>query len=143
MWNCGAAGTCRAFADIEETLPFALKGIDTDNGSEFLDWHVVGHYADRDVSVKQARSRPYRKNDQAHIEQKNYTHARQLLGYGRHGHAELVEAVDGLLKAWSLWKNLYHPTIASLNAGGREVVGSGGTRRRQGRRCNGWSMPGN
>jgi len=124
IWNCGAAATCEGLRDIEETLPFGMKGIDTDNGSEFLNWHLVKHYAKRDVKVKQTRSRPYRKNDQAHIEQKNYTHVRQLLGYGRYGHAELVESVDGLLKTWSLWKNLYHPTMRQVECrreGGRRI----------------------
>jgi hypothetical protein len=111
IWNSGAAATCAGLADIEESLPFGLRGMDTDNGSEFLNWHVVGHYRDRDIAVKQTRSRPYRKNDQAHIEQKNYTHVRQLLGYERYGHEVLVPAVDGLLRTWSLWKNLYHPTM--------------------------------
>ena len=111
IWNCGSHATCRGLTDIEINLPFELKGIDTDNGSEFLNWHVVGHYQNREVKVKQTRSRPYRKNDQAHIEQKNYTHVRQLLGYERYGHEELVESVNGLLKYWSLWKNLFHVTM--------------------------------
>lgn len=115
IWNTGARTTCEGLQEVEKTLPFALKGIDTDNGSEFLNWHVVKHYRDREVAVKQTRSRPYRKNDQAHVEQKNYTHVRQLMGYDRYGHAELVEPINGLLSYWSLWKNLYHPTMRQVS----------------------------
>ena len=53
IWNCGAHVTCSGLAEIEENLPFGLKGLDTDNGSEFLNWHVVGHYQNREVQVKQ------------------------------------------------------------------------------------------
>ena len=124
-WNRGQHGTCEAFRRIEAALPFTLKGVDTDNGGEFLNWHLVSHFADRDVAVEQTRSRPYHKNDQAHIEQKNYTHVRALLGYDRVGYAELTESVDRLLAYWSLWNNLYSPTMRQIGKrrekGGRVV----------------------
>ena len=113
-WNRGQYGTCEAFERIEASLPFALKGVDTDNGGEFLNWHLVSHFADRDVAVKQTRSRPYHKNDQAHIEQKNCTHVRALLGYDRIGHAELTDSLDRLLAYRSLWNNLYSPTMRQV-----------------------------
>jgi len=114
IWNRGAKATREALQDIEENLPFTMLGIDTDNGSEFLNWHVISHYADRDVRVEQTRSRPYQKNDQARIEQKNWTHVRQLLGYERYSHKELVAPINGLLEYWGLWKNLYHPTMRQV-----------------------------
>lgn len=124
-WNRGQHGTCEAFRRIEAALPFALKGVDTDNGGEFLNWHLVSHFAERDVAVEQTRSRPYHKNDQAHIEQKNYTHVRALLGYDRVGYAELTETVDRLLAYWSSWNNLYSPTMRQIGKrrekGGRVV----------------------
>ena len=124
-WNRGQHGVCEALRSIEAALPFALKGIDTDNGGEFLNWHVVAHFAQRDVKVLQTRSRPYHKNDQAHVEQKNHTHVRAFLGYERIGHAEVVESMDRLMVYWSLWNNLYSPTMRQIErrreAGGRVV----------------------
>jgi hypothetical protein len=124
-WNRGQHGVCEAFRAIEAALPFALKGVDTDNGGEFLNWHLVSHFANREVKVEQTRSRPYHKNDQAYVEQKNYTHVRALLGYDRIGHAEVVDSLNGLLAYWSLWNNLYSPTMRQIERrrekGGRVV----------------------
>jgi hypothetical protein len=124
-WNRGQYGVCERFVEIESALPFALLGVDTDNGGEFLNWHLVAHFADREVAIEQTRSRPYHKNDQAYVEQKNYTHVRALLGYGRLGHRELVEPLNGLLAYWSLWNNLYSPTMRQIERrrekGGRVV----------------------
>ena len=124
-WNRGQHSVCEAFKRIEEALPFALKGVDTDNGGEFLNWHLVSHFADRDVKVEQTRSRPYQKNDQAHIEQKNYTHVRALLGYDRLEHPQIVESLDRLLAYWSHWNNLYSPTMRQIERrrekGGRVI----------------------
>lgn len=113
-WNRGQHGVCEAFTRIEAALPFVWKGVDTDNGGEFLNWHLVSHLADRDIAVEQTRSRPYHKNDQAHIEQKNYTHVRALLGYDRIGYAEVIDSLDRLLAYWSLWNNLYSPTMRQV-----------------------------
>ena len=124
-WNRGQHGVCEAFRAIESALPFALKGVDTDNGGEFLNWHLVSHFANREVKVEQTRSRPYHKNDQAYVEQKNYTHVRALLGYDRIGHAEIVASLNELLAYWSLWNNLYSPTMRQIDRrrekGGRVV----------------------
>jgi hypothetical protein len=94
---------------IRAVLPFELLGIDSDNGGEFLNHHLYGWA--KAEGIKQTRSRPYRKNDQAHVEQKNYTHVRQLLGYERLAHRELIEPLERLLSLWSLWKNLYCVTM--------------------------------
>ena len=98
IWNRGQEVTLKALEEMELSFPFRLRGIDTDNGSEFLNWHVVTHFANRPIRVEQTRSRPYQKNDQARIEQKNWTHVRQLMGYDRFGHRELVDPINGLLR---------------------------------------------
>jgi hypothetical protein len=72
-----------AIASVEAALPFAILGIDSDNGGEFLNWHLVDYFRRRRTPVGFTRSRPYRKNDNAHVEQKNWTHVRQLVGYVR------------------------------------------------------------
>ena len=109
VWNRGQHATCQGLAAIEKAQPFELKGIDSDNGGEFLNHHLYGWLAER--GIKQTRSRAYHKNDQAHVEQKNYTHVRQLLGYNRLGYYELLAPLNELLEIWSLWRNLYCVTM--------------------------------
>ena len=69
--------------DIEQRLPFKLLGIDSDNGSEFINYHLKAFCDERKIRV--TRGRPYKKDDNAHIEQKNWTHVRKILGYLRYG----------------------------------------------------------
>lgn len=107
VWNRGALATRERLLELEGALPFAIRKLDFDNGTEFLNAHLVGHFRGREPKVELSRSRPYRKNDNAHVEQKNYTHVRQLLGDDRFEHQELVEPLNEALAAWSLWNNLY------------------------------------
>ena len=122
VWNRGQYTTLQGIEAITAAQPFDLKGIDSDNGGEFLNHHL--HRWTKEKSIKQTRSRPYRKNDQAHVEQKNYTHVRQLLGYDRLGHQELIEPLTVLLEKWSLFKNLYCVTmeqISKTRKGSKEI----------------------
>lgn len=77
----GQKGIKLALENIAKRLPFPLKGIDPDNGSEFINWQLYNHCLANNIEF--TRGRPYAKNDNAHIEQKNYTHVRKLMGYGR------------------------------------------------------------
>lgn len=113
-WNRGQHGVCEAFAAMERQMPFAIRGVDTDNGGEFLNHHLHSHFKQRAEPVQLTRSRPYHKNDQAHVEQKNDTHVRQLLGYDRLGYVELVGPMFTLLEIWSLWRNLFCPTLKQI-----------------------------
>ena len=107
VWNRGAHATCQRFTEIEQAVCFPIHAVDFDNGTEFLNAHFISHFRNREPKVHLSRSRPYRKNDNAHIEQKNYTHVRLLLGDDRFEDYELVEPLNELLKLWSLWNNLY------------------------------------
>jgi hypothetical protein len=109
IWNRGQHVTREGLQEIKTSQPFDLKGIDSDNGAEFLNHHVHGWL--KAQGIQQTRSRPYRKNDQAHVEQKNYTHVRQFLGYDRLEHSEILPALNELLRIWSLWRNLYCVTM--------------------------------
>jgi len=120
-WNRGQHNVCGAFAEIEEALPFALLGVDTDNGGEFLNYHLHQHFTGREKPVKMTRSRPYHKNDQAHVEQKNSTHVRQLLGFDRLGNDLVVPHVTELLEAWSIWRNGF---TTSFKQTSKERIGS-------------------
>ena len=78
-------------------MPFALLGFDSDNGGEFLNHHLWSYMRERKVAVEFTRSRPYHSDDNAHVEQKNWTWARQLLGYGRLEDPELVGPISALV----------------------------------------------
>jgi hypothetical protein len=107
VWNRGGYATRERLREIQAALPFAITKLDFDNGTEFLNAHFLSHFKAQEPKIELSRSRPYRKNDNAHIEQKNYTHVRLLLGDDRFEHHELVDALNEVLREWSLWNNLY------------------------------------
>jgi hypothetical protein len=112
MWGRGQAGTLAALQDIEASLPFSLLGLDSDNGGEFLNHHVLHWLQKRPRPVFMTRSRPYKKDDNAHVEQKNWTHVRQCFGYERHDNPELVEPMNGLVKgAYGQLLNYFHGSL--------------------------------
>jgi hypothetical protein len=112
VWNKGAAGVLAATRAVEERLPFALLGFDSDNGGEFLNHHLWAYMRERKVAVEFTRSRPYHSDDNAHVEQKNWTWARQLLGYGRLENPELVEPISALYReVWAPWQNFFLPCL--------------------------------
>ena len=113
-WNRGQHSVCNAFEAIETHLPFELLGVDTDNGGEFLNRHLHRHFTTRKTAIEMTRSRPYHKNDQAHVEQKNSTHVRQLLGHDRLGHESLMKPVFDLLEAWSVWRNHFTSSFKQI-----------------------------
>jgi hypothetical protein len=111
-WNKGSAGVRNQIEDIEKTLPFPILGFDCDNGSEFLNHHLMRYFSRRDKAVQFTRSRPYRKNDNAHVEQKNWTHVRHLFGYDRFEKPCLVALMNDLYKhEWSQYQNHFCPTM--------------------------------
>ena len=112
VWNKGAAGVLEQTKDVEERLPFAILGFDFDNGSEWLNWTLIRYLQVRARPILLTRSRPYHKDDNAHIEQKNWMWPRQLLGYGRLADAQLVEPINGLYKeAWGPLHNFFLPSM--------------------------------
>jgi len=112
MWGRGQAGTLAALGDMEASLPFALLGLDSDNGGEFLNYHVMNWLQKRARPVFMTRSRPYKKDDNAHVEQKNWTHIRQCFGYERHDNPEVVESINLLVKgAYGQLLNYFHASL--------------------------------
>ena len=109
VWNRGQQASFEGLESIWESQPFDLLGMDSDNGGEFLNFHLY-HWLKKH-GIKQTRSRPYYKNDQAYVEQKNHTHVRQFLGYERLEHRELLDDLNDLLKLWSQWRNLFCVTM--------------------------------
>jgi hypothetical protein len=107
VWNRGGHATRERLSEIQAALPFSITKLDFDNGTEFLNAHFITHFKAQEPKIELSRSRPYRENDNAHIEQKNDTHVRVLLGDDRFEHCELVEALNEVPCEWSLWNNLY------------------------------------
>jgi hypothetical protein len=112
VWNKGAIGVLTQIQDIENRLPFDILGFDSDNGNEFLNWHLIRYLTDeqRPRQIQFTRSRPYHSDDNAHVEQKNWTHVRQLFGYERFNNQAVVELMNDLYKnEMSLMNNYFLP----------------------------------
>src|ERR1700693_1825930 len=116
----GQRHVCEAINEITTVLPFPLKGLDSDNGSEFINMHLLRYCKEKGIQL--TRGRPYKKNDNAHIEQKNWTHVRKLLGWQRYDTAAVLEAINDLYRnelGW--WMNYFQPTVKLLR---KERLGS-------------------
>ncbi len=112
VWGKGETAVLQQIEDIELSLPFPLLGFDSDNGSEFLNHHLLRHFAERKRPVQFTRSRAYHKDDNSHIEQKNWTHVRQWLGYHRFDIPEIVPLLNELYTSeWRLFHNFFCPSV--------------------------------
>jgi hypothetical protein len=101
-------------------LPFRLRGIDSDNGSEFINQHLWDYCQAQEIQF--TRGRPYKKDDNAHIEQKNCTHVRKLLGYVRYDTPAAQAAIHRLYRGeLRLFQNLFLPSVKLLR---KERVGA-------------------
>jgi ribosomal protein L32 len=115
IWGRGETDVLKQIRHIEHSLPFAILGFDCDNGSEFLNHHLVRHFLHRPHPVRFTRSRPYRKDDNAHVEQKNWTHVRQWIGYARLDRPEAVSLLNDLYcHEWRLFHNFFSPSVKLL-----------------------------
>ena len=115
VWNKSAESVLVQVKALEQVVPYGMKDFHTDNGGEFLNWALHRHLTGRAARMPWTRSRAYRKNDNAHCEQKNWTHVRQLFGHERFGHAELVPLMNDLYaKEWSQFTNHFKPTFKLL-----------------------------
>jgi len=94
--NRGQACTLKQIAHLEAHLPFVLLGLDSDNGGEFLNHHLVAYLGQRPKPVLFTRGRPYKKNDNARVEQRNWTHVRQHFGYERYDNPAVAALINHL-----------------------------------------------
>ena len=121
----GQAGVLDAMKEIEQALPFKLLGIDSDNGSEFINYHLKAFCDQKQIQF--TRGRPYKKNDNAHIEQKNWTHVRKIFGYLRYDALPAQQAMNDLYRnELRTLQNLFLPSMKLI---GKVRVGSKLTRR--------------
>jgi hypothetical protein len=109
-----------ALEELRQALPFRLRGIDSDNGSEFINQHLWDYCQAQEIQF--TRGRPYKKDDNAHIEQKNWTHVRKLLGYVRYDSPAAQAAIHALYRReLRLFQNLFLPSVKLLS---KERVGA-------------------
>lgn len=122
VWGKGESAVLEQIKNIEKMLPFPILGFDCDNGGEFLNYHLIRHFTERKQPVHFTRSRAYHKDDNAHIEQKNWTHIRQWLGYDRLDNPRVVSLLNNLYtKEWRLFHNFFCPSVKLL---AKERIGS-------------------
>ena len=109
--NRGQHCTLIQITDLEESLPFALLGLDSDNGGEFINHHLAAYLEQRAKPVLFTRSRAYHKNDNARVEQRNWTHVRQHFGYERYDNPAVAPLINQLCKgALGQMHNHFLPT---------------------------------
>jgi len=121
-WGKGEMGVLDALKDMESRIPFPVLGFDADNGGEFINHHLMRHFADRVKPVQFTRSRPYHSDDNAHIEQKNWTHVRQWFGYHRLDKRRIVDMMNELYRSeWRLYHNFFQPSTKLIE---KKVIAS-------------------
>ena len=98
--------------DLRATLPYPLKGLDSDNGSEFKNHQMVRSCADNGIAF--TRSRSYKKNDNCFVEQKNYSNVRHIVGYYRYEGEACRIALQNLYDKWNLLVNYFYPSMKIL-----------------------------
>lgn len=128
MYGRGQHATVEQLREIEVAQPFTWQGLDSDNGGEFINRHVLSWcQSQRAQPIFYTRSRPYRSNDNAHVEQKNWTHVRHWFGYERHDNPEVVFLINHLTRGeLGQFVNLFSPSM-KLD---RKEVEEGGKERR-------------
>lgn len=116
----GERAVSGVIGEMEQYFPFKIRGIDADNGSEFINYHLQRICKQKEIQL--TRGRPYKKDDNAHIEQKNWTHVRKLFGWNRYDTQTAVEAMNNLYRnELHLFMNLFLPSTKLLE---KKRVGS-------------------
>ena len=94
---------------MRQRLPFTLYGIDSDNGSEFINQYFYTYCNEEKITF--TRSRPYKKNDSCHVEQKNGNIVRRIIGYNRYSSKSAYQCLDNLYTNLRLYVNFFQPTM--------------------------------
>jgi hypothetical protein len=120
--NRSEASVCGQMDDVRARLPFPLRGLDSDNGGEFINHQLVRYCRGQALPIHFTRSRAYQKNDQAHLEQKNFTNVRQWFGYERYDHPEVWPLVNALCRG--PLEQLLNYCLPTMKLEKKERVGS-------------------
>lgn len=109
VWGKGQQRVGGAVHRVRQRLPFPLLGLDSDNGSEFINRHLY-HYCSKE-GITFTRSRSYKKNDSCHVEQKNWSVVRRLVGYDRYSSHAALECLERFYHVLRLYVNFFQPTM--------------------------------
>jgi hypothetical protein len=109
VWGKGQQRVGSAVHHIRRRLPFPLLGLDSDNGGEFINHHLYAYCQRQGITF--TRYRPYKKNDSAHVEQKNWSVVRRLVGYDRYSSRAALEQLNQLYDLVRLYVNFFQPTM--------------------------------
>ena len=109
VWGKGQQRVGSAVHKMSQSLPFPLLGLDSDNGSEFINQHLYSYCQRNEITF--TRSRPYRKNDNAHVEQKNWSVVRRLIGYGRYSSRPSLRQLQRVYSLVDQYANFFQPVM--------------------------------
>jgi len=109
VWGKGQERVGSAIHHLGQRLPFPLLGLDSDNGSEFINQHLYAYCQRSQITF--TRSRPYKKNDSAHVEQKNWSVVRRLVGYERYSSKEAHAQLNRIYQLLRLYVNFFQPVM--------------------------------
>ena len=109
VWGKGQDRVGAAVHRVGQRLPFAFLGLDSDNGSEFINHHLFTYCQRKGITF--TRSRPYKKNDSAHVEQKNWSVVRRVVGYDRYTSKTALNQMDRLYQLVRLYFNFFQPVM--------------------------------
>jgi hypothetical protein len=107
--NKTQAAVSQAICELRKKLPFPLLGLDSDNGSEFINDTLYRYCLEQKITF--TRSRPYQKNDQAHVEQKNWSVVRHTIGYDRLETPQELALLEGIYSNLRLYINFFQPVL--------------------------------
>lgn len=109
VWGKGQERVGAAVHRLRQRLPFSLLGLDSDNGSEFINEHLYRYCHNEAITF--TRSRPYKKNDGCYVEQKNWSLVRRLVGYERYSSHLALECLNLLYATLRQYANFFQPTM--------------------------------
>ena len=109
VWGKGQQRVGAAVHRVQQRLPFPLLGLDSDNGSEFINQHLYTYCSRKEITF--TRSRSYKKNDSCHVEQKNWSVVRRLVGYDRYNSRDALEALNRVYELLRLYVNFFQPVM--------------------------------
>ncbi len=109
VWGKGQDRVGGAIYDVRKRLPMPLLGLDSDNGSEFINKSLYDYCRRNGITF--TRSRSYKKNDSCHVEQKNWSVVRRVIGYDRFSSKAALEALDDVYTLLRLYVNFFQPVL--------------------------------
>jgi len=109
VWGKGQSRVGGAIYDVRKRLPMPLLGLDSDNGSEFINQSLYGYCLKNNITF--TRSRAYKKNDSCHVEQKNWSVVRRVIGYDRYSSKAALKALDNVYMLLRLYVNFFQPVL--------------------------------